>query len=80
MTITTPNIKMKVKMSLLCFANQMGRKISKLSICESEYFLAIKVKGQNILKINKVRPSPMTSAIQIHVKRFTLLLIPEYKT
>ena len=54
-------------MSLLFLANQFGRKISKLALSESEYFLAIKVSGQNILKINRVIPSPMTKAIPIQV-------------
>ena len=56
---------MEVKISLLCLANQSGRKMSKLSFLESEYFRAINVKGQNILKINRVRPSPITRAIPI---------------
>jgi len=58
---------MEVKMTLLCFASQFGRKMSKLSLSESEYLLAISVKGQNILKISKVRPSPITKAMPIHV-------------
>jgi hypothetical protein len=71
---------MDVNINLLFLANQFGRKISKLSFSESEYFLAIIVSGQNILKIIRVRPSPITKAIPIQVYILTLFEIPEYKT
>jgi len=38
-------------MSLLFFANQFGKNISKLSFVESEYFLAMNVSGQVQLNI-----------------------------
>jgi len=41
--------------------------MSKLSFSESEYFLAIKVSGQNILKARRIKPSPMTRAMPIQV-------------
>ena len=66
-TIISPIMKMDVKISLLCFANQLGRKISKLSFLESEYLWASKVRGQNILKTNKTHPSPMINPIPIQV-------------
>ena len=79
-TNTSPTIKIEVKISLLCFANQLGRKISKFSFEELEYLRAINVRGQNILKITKTNPSPKISAIPIQVKVVTLFVIPEYKT
>ena len=60
-------MKIVVKISLLFFANQFGKKISKFSFLESENFLATRVSGQNILKIKSVRPSPITKAIPIQV-------------
>lgn len=60
-------MKIVVKISLLFFANQFGKKISKFSFLESENFLATRVSGQNILKIKSVRPSPTTKAIPIQV-------------
>jgi hypothetical protein len=78
-TIISPAMKMEVKISLLCFANQLGRKISKLSFLESEYLRATKVRGQNILKTNNTTPSPIINPIPIQVKVLMLLVIPEYK-
>jgi hypothetical protein len=57
----------------------MGRKMSKLSFSESEYFLAITVRGQNILKIRRTIPSPTINPIPIQVYLLTSLKIPEYK-
>ncbi len=54
-------------MILLYFASQFGKKISKLSFSESEYFLAINVRGQNILKMSRTSPSPITKTIPIQV-------------
>ena len=67
-------------MSLLYFASQLGRKMSKFSFVESEYFRAIKVSGQNILKISSTRPSPTTNPIAIQVKTVIWLVSPEYTT
>jgi len=71
---------MVVKISLLCFASQFGKKISKLSFVESVYFLARMVKGQDILKTNKIIPSANINPIPIQVYKVILLTIPEYKT
>ena len=68
-----------VKIILLYLANQLGKKISKLSLSESEYFLAIMVNGQNILKSTNVIPSAIIKPMAIQVNAFILLLIPEYK-
>jgi len=70
---------MEVKINLLYFANQLGRKISKLSFSESEYLRAIKVNGQNILKTNKTNPSPIINPMPIQVSVLTVLVMPEYK-
>jgi hypothetical protein len=43
-----------VYITLLYLANQLGRKISKLSLTESEYFRAINVRGQ-ILQVSALR-------------------------
>ena len=43
--------------NLLYFANQLGKKISKLSFEESEYFRATSVNGQMPLKISKTSHS-----------------------
>ena len=75
----SPTIKIEVKINLLYFANQLGRKISKLSFCESEYLRAINVNGQNILKTNKTKPSPIINPIPIQVSVLTVLVMPEYK-
>tara|TARA_R110000851_G_C12798332_1_gene537172 strand:- start:214 stop:387 length:174 start_codon:yes stop_codon:yes gene_type:complete len=56
-----------VKINLLYFANQLGRKISKLSFSESEYFLAITVRGQNMLKTKRTMPSPTIKPMPIQV-------------
>ena len=53
-------------MSLLYFANQLGRKISKLSFVELEYLRAIIVSGHTFLKIISTIPSPIIRAIPIH--------------
>jgi hypothetical protein len=53
--------------------------MSKLSFLEFEYFRASTVKGQNILKISKVIPSPITRAIAIQVNVLILPVIPEYR-
>jgi len=68
---------MEEKISLLCLANQLGRKISKLSFLESVYLRAIKVRGQLILKTNKTIPSPIITPIPIQVNVLTLSVIPE---
>ncbi|MFT5943169.1 MAG: hypothetical protein ACI8VZ_001494 [Candidatus Paceibacteria bacterium] len=72
-----PIINSVVNITLLYLANQFGRKISKLSFLESECFLAKIVKGQYILKISNTMPSPITSPIQIQVRTFMVLVIPE---
>ena len=63
---------MEVKISLLCFASQLGRKISKLSLSESEYFRATRVRGHNILKMSRVNPSPMTRAMHPKNEKLTV--------
>jgi hypothetical protein len=60
-------------MSLLCFASQLGRKMSKLSFVESEYLWAIKVMGQDLLNINKTAPSSNIKPIQIQIHLSILL-------
>jgi hypothetical protein len=54
-------------MILLLRASQLGKKISKLSLFESEYLLAKIVNGQNILKRSNTTPSPTTKPMEIHV-------------
>lgn len=66
-----------MKIILLYLANQFGKKISKLSFFELEYFRAMSVNGQNILKIISTIPSAITKPMAIHVKELILLLIPE---
>jgi hypothetical protein len=51
--------------SLLYFANQSGRKISKLSLVESEYFRVINVTGQILLNTSKIRLSIKIRALHI---------------
>lgn len=63
-------------MSLLCRATQLGRKMSKLSFCESEYFRAISVMGQNTLKKSSTRPSASTSPIANQVNSVILFVTP----
>jgi hypothetical protein len=75
-----PIIKSEVNIILLFFANQFGRKMSKLSFSESEYLLATRVSGQNILNVTRVSPSPITNATHIQVYVVTLLVMPEYRT
>lgn len=58
-------------MVLLCLANQLGRKMSKLSWVESEYFLATTVKGQDHLNSINIMPSTMTIPMDIQV--YTLM-------
>jgi hypothetical protein len=53
--------------------------MSKLSFSESEYFLAIMVRGQNILNTKRTIPSPTISPMPIQVCILTLLKIPEYR-
>jgi len=69
-------MKIVVKMTLLCFANQLGKNISKFSFSELEYFLANNVSGQNILNSSNTRPSPNTRPIAIQVYKLILLVIP----
>jgi hypothetical protein len=76
-TNTTPTMKIEVKIALLFLANQLGRKISKFASSELEYFLAINVSGQNILKMNNTNPSPMINPIPIQVKEVIVLVMPE---
>jgi hypothetical protein len=52
--------------------------MSKLAFVESEYFLAIKVIGQNNLKINNTSPSIITKPIHIQTQISILLLITAY--
>jgi hypothetical protein len=78
-TIINPVRKIIEKTILLFLANQLGRKISKLSLLESEYFLAKMVNGQNILKRTNIIPSPKTNPMAIQVYIFIVLLIPVYK-
>lgn len=56
-------------MSLLYFANHSGRNMSKLSLVEFEYLLAITVSGHAILKATKIMPSTTKSEspIQTHL-------------
>ncbi|GAB1454528.1 hypothetical protein MASR2M47_45840 [Draconibacterium sp.] len=70
---------MVVKMILLYRASQLGKKISKLALSESEYFLAMSVNGQNILKITNTSPSAIIKAMATQVVVVILLLIPEYR-
>ena len=66
-TIINPVRKIIEKTILLFLANQLGRKISKLSLLESEYFLAKMVNGQNILKRTNTIASPKTNPMAIQV-------------
>ncbi len=66
-------------MILLCRASQFGKKISKLSFSESEYFLAMSVSGQNILNRTKTAPSATIKTMAIQVVIVILLVIPEYR-
>lgn len=50
-------IKTEVYISLVYFASQFGRYMSKLSSAESEYLRAISVNGQKNLKASNVNPS-----------------------
>jgi hypothetical protein len=52
-----------VYISLLYFANQLGKKMSKFSLVESEYLRAIMVSGHCILKDSSTIPSTTISAI-----------------
>jgi hypothetical protein len=54
-----------VYICLLYFANQLGRKMSKLSFEEFEYFLASNVTGHRFLNISRTTPSSITSPIPI---------------
>ena len=67
---------MEVNIALLYFANQLGKKMSKFSLSESEYFLAINVNGQNILNTINTTPSKITSPIPTQVYGVILLKIP----
>lgn len=67
MTTISPIAKIVVNISLLFLANQLGRKISKFSFSESEYFLAISVNGQNILKAKRTMPSRIINPMPIQV-------------
>lgn len=60
---------------MLYFAKQFGKYISKLSLVESEYFLACKVTGQIDLKIIKVIPSKSIKQIQIQTHLSILFTI-----
>ncbi len=60
-------------------ASQLGKKISKLSLSESEYFRAKTVIGQNILKSTRTNPSPTINPMAIQVYKFIRLVMPEYK-
>jgi len=71
-TNITPAKNKLVKIILLYLASQLGKKISKLSFVESEYFLAIIVIGQRFLNINNTSPSKITNKIEIHVKTVIL--------
>ena len=66
-TIINPVRKIIENTILLFRASQFGRKISKLSFLESEYFRANMVNGQNILKRISTMPSPKTNPIAIQV-------------
>jgi hypothetical protein len=68
-----------VKINLLFRANQLGKKISKLSLWEEEYLRAIIVKGQNILNVSSTSPSPIINAMAIQVSKFTWFKIPEIR-
>jgi hypothetical protein len=68
-----------VQINLLYLARQLGKKISKLSLVESEYFRALIVKGQNILKIANTIPSATTRPIHIQNPLSILFAITAYK-
>ena len=57
MSIAIMMIKKVVYISLLYLANQLGRKMSKLSLFEEEYFRATTVTGHNPLNAIKTMPS-----------------------
>ncbi|WP_157487172.1 hypothetical protein [Gelidibacter algens] len=50
-----------------------------MSFVESEYFLAITVKGQNILNANKTNTSNTTNPMQIQTQISILFTIAAYK-
>ncbi|MDD4971213.1 MAG: hypothetical protein PHT07_17430 [Paludibacter sp.] len=54
--------------------------MSKLSFVDPEYFLAIIVRGHIILNAASTAPSSTTTDTASQVKRFTRLVIPQYKT
>lgn len=72
--------KRVMKIILLYLANQFGKNISKLSIVESEYLLAIIVNGQTILKATNTAPSSSTKPIATHVKVPMRFFIPQNNT
>jgi hypothetical protein len=71
-------IKSVVYINLLYLANQFGRKISKLSLVEAEYFPASNVTGQMFLKISSIIPSTRTRPMQIQSHRSILPMITAY--
>jgi hypothetical protein len=68
-------IKMAEYISLLYFANQLGKKISKLSLVEFEYLRAITVTGHILLQMIKIRPSINMAPTQIQTHLSILSLI-----
>ena len=78
-TNRSPTRNILVKICLLYLASQLGKNISKLSLVELEYFLAIIVKGHLPLKIQITIPSIMTAKIAAHVYRLIWFVIPQYK-
>ena len=74
MSITNKTTNRMVYMSLLYFASQLGKKISKLSFGESEYFRAIRVIGQDLLKMSSTMPSDSTTPMEIQTH---LSILPE---
>lgn len=64
--------------NLLYFANQTGRKMSKLSLTDLEYLAATNVSGHFPLKIFKTKPSTRMTPIQIQSHLSILLFMTAY--
>jgi hypothetical protein len=73
--ITRTVTKRIIYINLLCLANQLGRKMSKLSFVESEYLRAIDVMGHDLLNISSTTPSSNMIPIQIHTHLSNLLVM-----
>jgi hypothetical protein len=64
-----------VYINLLYLANQLGKKMSKLSFVEFEYFRAINVMGHILLNTSKTTASTRMQPIPIQTHLSILLLI-----